>query len=46
MAITEKKCACGCGKKFYGTERAMFYRGKSGKSNACKMRKRRADKKL
>jgi hypothetical protein len=39
MAITEKKCACGCGKKFHGTKRAMFFNA------ACKMRKRRADKK-
>jgi hypothetical protein len=40
MAITEKECACGCGKKFHGTKRAMFFNA------ACKMRKRRADKKV
>lgn len=39
MAITEKECACGCGKKFHGTKRAKFFNG------ACKMRKRRADEK-
>jgi hypothetical protein len=37
--ITEKECACGCGKKFYGTKRAMFF------NSACKMRKRRRDEK-
>ena len=39
MAIKEFTCACGCGKKRFGSKRAMFFNA------ACKMRKRRADKK-
>jgi len=39
MSIIERVCACGCGKKFYGTKRRMFF------NPACKMRKRRSDKK-
>ena len=32
MAITEKQCACGCGEKFYGTKRRMYF------DNTCKNR--------
>lgn len=36
MAITEKKCICGCGKKFYGTIRRVYF------NPACEARTRRA----
>lgn len=40
MAIEEKKCICGCGKKFYGTKRRVYF------NSACEARTRRAkDKK-
>lgn len=39
MASTEKECACGCGKRFYGTKRAMYFNA------ACKMRHRRLKEK-
>jgi len=39
MAITEKECACGCGQKFYGTKRRVYF------NPACKMRQLRRDKK-
>lgn len=39
MAIKERLCDCGCGRSKLGTSRLKFF------SNACKMRKHRADKK-
>lgn len=39
MAITEKKCGCGCGEKFYGTERREYF------NNTCKNRDWRKKKK-
>lgn len=39
MAIEERKCICGCGKKFYGTIRRVYFNA------ACEARKRRRDNK-
>lgn len=37
MAIEERKCICGCGKKLYGTVRRVYFNA------ACEARKRRRD---
>lgn len=39
MAITEKECECGCGKKFWGTSRRKFL------DNTCKNKQWRKDNK-
>ena len=39
MAIEERKCICGCNKKFYGTKRRVYFNA------ACEARHRRKKQK-